>query len=295
MEYKSSSEFNELIGKLQVMVSGDEQSIVNQLLTLSDNHLVYQMINFCRGFEVSSSKNFEIGNFIDQSYASFQVIGIRGLSDDAQANSLSLINAFYLLKKQREHLTRQNYVCHGGQQYFWEEERKRFIEEQQKKDRIEVVKAGPWAATMRRHEEFDKLAFTDSVGDRKPDELVDDRIFQNLFGELKECHDIGKFYANTMVTHRQNKEGRRVLTDRDIKLTIDGISRCHKFLWAVFNTISSFFLQSSYSSTISKIQDRNAYLNEAWIRPEDQEKYSAELDRISEEMEKELNCLIDFL
>jgi len=112
MDYKSTNEYNELIVFLQDMLSGDEQSISDQLLTMSDNHLVYGMINFCRGFEASSSKNGELANFIDQSYTSFQVIAIRGLSDDNQPNSLSLINFIHFLKKNRGHLTRKSLSFH---------------------------------------------------------------------------------------------------------------------------------------------------------------------------------------
>lgn len=298
MEYKSTPEYNELINELHTMLSGDNQSVSNQLLTMSDNHLVYQMINFCRGFEASSSKNTELANFIDQSYACFQITAIRGLSDDNQRNSLSLINTIHFLKKQRTLLTRENYVCHNDHSYFFEEEEKQFIKEQMRRaeqnpGKFEVIEAGGWLDTKRRHEYFDRLAFTANISDRETNDMVDDRVFKRLLGELKKCHDIGALYANTMVTHKQNIEGRRILTDRDINLTINQISMCHQILWTVFNTINSYFLQTGLSPIISKISNRFDCLDEAWVRPDDNERYIAELDRLSDEMDEKLSNLVD--
>ena len=280
------------------MLNGDDQSVSDQLLTMSDNHLVYQMINFCRGFETSSSKNGELSNFIDQGFVSFQVTSIRAISDDTQPNSLSLINAINFLRINREYFTRKNYVCHGGFPYFWKRAKKKFRKElcqrvEENPEQSVTVESGNWSKTKGRHDQFDKLSFTKNVSERAPNDLVDDRVFKRLLSELKKCHDIGKLYANTMVAHRQNEEGRRILTKNDIVLTIDQISNCHQILWTVFNTINSYFLQDSFSPTISKISNRYLCLDSPWVSQNNLDKYHAELDKLSNEMEHDLGYMVE--
>jgi len=95
--------------------------------------------------------------------------------------------------------------------------------------------------------------------------LVNNKNLKKLRAELKKCHSIGKLYANTMVAHKQNKESRRVLTEKQVELTINAIDECHKALWTVFNSVSSFFIHSSQSPVISKIHNRFDSLNKAWV------------------------------
>jgi len=168
MVYKSTIAYNNLVKELQDMLMGDEQSIANQLIRMSDKHLVFQMINFSRGFENSSSKNAEIANFIDQSYACYQVTAIRGLGFDKRPESLSLNNTIVFLEKHIKHLTRKNYVCHGGLSYDFRKKEKKHrkgsirktLKRMKKGEASEMESLGSWYRTKLRHEQFDHLSNT---------------------------------------------------------------------------------------------------------------------------------------
>lgn len=288
---ESTPEYNELISRLKNCLMDDEQSVSKQLLNLTDNHLVYQMINDCRKFEYSSSRNPDVGYFIDQSYVCFQVTGIRGIAFDIQPNSLSLINAIKWIEEKRHIITRKNYVCYGGIPYLWMEAEEKHLQKVLKYCRENPGKCwsgkrGPWDHSKRRHERIDKLSFYDkskfqntqdfesnSSFVRNHQDQISPKYINALKSELKKAENIGKRYANTFITHVQGEEGRKSLTEKQRIVTIDAITECHHSLWRCFNSIAGDLLDTGTGSTYSKVYDTSKFLNNPWVRKEDLEAY----------------------
>lgn len=230
----------------------DEASIWNQIHTMLWNDAVFWSINEMRriAYEEKDDRvgiNPEVANFIDQGYATTQLLAIRKLTDPSK-DALSLPRILSDMKTNAELFTREIYVCNDGlsfdaNQVNPTEDIPPFTEGSPVVFR-RLQTGGPNDAFMSQqsHLAFDRLPRLSTSTQRN--EVVDPKVFDALRSKLGVCANVSKV-ASKFIAHAADSQSRDRLPENERRITFERIRVCHRTIVRVASAIRGPLLDFS--------------------------------------------------
>ncbi|WP_135076694.1 hypothetical protein [Terasakiella sp. SH-1] len=266
----------------------DEHSVMNQIYNMMWSDTVYRiLVNQARllGNEApTSARNGALGQFIDQGYISTQVLSIRRLVDPearrAERQPISIKRVLKDIKRHKELLTRENFVCGDGLPYDFKAERDKWFEkvavelghEPQEQTEEDKALGDAWDHSKRLHGEFDRLSGV-KPADRKRSDQVSDEVFTQLSNliAIQEINEVGDF-ADKFIAHAADPTSRATISQEGMTVSMAKLSTCHQALFSLTQAISGQLLWGTASPAIPHPQfDVLEHLDTQWLSDENLE------------------------
>ncbi|MBC8286269.1 MAG: hypothetical protein H8E42_02210 [Nitrospinae bacterium] len=171
----------------------------------------------------STGINGDISHFIDRGYVNLQATAIRSLIDKRE-DVISIPRIIKDLTKNIGLITRENYVCYDDV---------KFNPKENATDNKEIN-------CNARHKSFDKLCGGQD-NQKKRNDLINPKTFSKLTEELNKCNDIKEF-TNKFIAHKADTSSLENLTDEQLGITLDQITKCHQAILGVASFIDGHIL-----------------------------------------------------
>ena len=232
--------------------------IRKEITGMMTDDTLFHTINEARGIAQKAPKksvmfNGLTGAFIDRGHVHIQLMAIRRLLD-RRRDTISVHNLLADIKRNKRLITRENYVAYDGLPYEYEDIHERWIRSLPMDGgptMRRVPSEGPkaWMASQRVHERFDQLS--DVVADnRSRTDLIQNRMFRDLFSRLKECSDIENA-ASEVIAHIPAKEFHGRTRSRKFKITLHNIEKAQRAICKVVTIIDGPLLWESSSTLVA--------------------------------------------
>lgn len=247
-------------------LSGDDtHAIIPHLHEMIWNHAVFRIVNESR--RINSHKKFVtqnglLGEFIDQSYVSFQAISVRRLTEKGNHRPhnqiISLRRLLEDVEKNRKIITRENYLSLDGLPYDWETVRDKNLEKiRESNETIHLGSTrgnGAWDAARSKHILFDQLSGVD-VESRSRADVISEDAFRRL-NELMGSAVLEKLKActNKLIAHAADEFSRSSSAEEPRYFSIKEIEDCHQILIQVANALGNEILQIEHFGTFPTAQ-----------------------------------------
>ena len=171
---------------------------------------------------------------------------IRRLTDKGQ-DAISLCKLLNQMKGNCKHLTRENYfkaLQERGYKYDYSEIKKKHDEFVTKNLRMGELIGIPTELNWRKSEElhscFDKLSKS-NTDNRKPDNIIDNSIFDKLLDELKPCKKL-RDHVTHFIAHSLKPGKIEKLDDEALQLTFQQLWKAQQVICKVTKFIGLYLL-----------------------------------------------------
>ncbi len=255
--------YRDCLKRWQGWLFEDEHAIWQQIHRMLWNDMVFRTINECRRLAAENPDdavgfNPTILEFIDQSYASTQLLAIRRLTEQARSNdAISIPRLLRDMKSAKELFTREHFVCHDGLLFDGTLAREKFSKQVQTEEpnrgkivmtRLPTSGHEAFDTTELAHNHFDAL-LRGGTGHRSRDDRLDPAIFDNLNSKLGFLGDINKV-TSKFIAHAADGTSRKTLNSRERTVTLNKISACHRAIVRIATYISNDLLYFGQSDLI---------------------------------------------
>jgi len=232
--------------------SEDKNCILKQVQNMLFETLIYKCILKARSIAPKDSKNRiklngAVHYLIDKCFFNNQLMTIRRLTDKKGPDVVSLCKLLNQMKGNCKHLTRRNYfmVLQGrGYEYDYSEIEKKHDEYVKKNLRMGEVIGIPnglnWEKSERLHSKFDKLS-KNKVGNRTPEDIIDNSIFDKLIDELDCCEKLRE-HVDNFIAHSLKSEKIEKLDDEALQVTFEYLWEAQQIICRVTSFIGLYLL-----------------------------------------------------
>jgi hypothetical protein len=255
LKYKEAR--SEWIRQLQAPNDQDRSylPIWDQIQILIKNHFIYELILESREVSdetgrVLASRNNMIGNFIDTLFWKDQMLSIRKLIDKPKGNDKQVVSIKRLIidiQKNKNIITRENYICHDGVVYDWERDRNNHYSSMEigtcqdtTMNELPSHGFGSFYTSEYRHKIFDSLSGKIKNNRSRNDDISDDyfdKICKNIKG-IDICN-IEKF-VNKRIAHMGDpSHNANLLSQSDLP----GVATVHDAIRRLYETALQLSLQ----------------------------------------------------
>ena len=236
---------------LRLFDSEDKNSIVTQVINMLFETLIYKVILKARSIAPKDSKgriklNGAVHYLIDKCFFNNQLLTIRRLTDKGQ-DAISLRKLLNQMKGNCKYLTRENYFQvfeKRGYKYDYSETRKKRDEYIAKNSRMGEVIVIPeeldCVKSEKLHSDFDKLSKSDP-DNRKPDDIIDNSIFDRLLEELEPC-EIPREHIDHFIAHSLKPGKIEKLEDDALRVTFEQLWKAQQVICKVTKFIDLYLL-----------------------------------------------------
>jgi hypothetical protein len=223
---ESLSEYRGCLLRWNKWLFGAPNSLSNQIVKMMQYDTTFRMINLARELSVNSSHekvgfNRLLLQFFDSGYAYSQLIMIRKLACDPRQDVISLKRLIKDIKENHRLLTRENYVCYNGLSF-------------------ESTDGENYLLSDLRQETFDLFCndpTSNIINNRK--QIIPLSLIENLNNKLSSCNNLAPI-VHKFIAHAD--ESNTYMNNRNYRVTLDRIAKCHKEICQVFNFISGHLL-----------------------------------------------------
>lgn len=265
----------------------DHHAIWKQIWDLLWRDHIFRVVNEARKIASENADgsvgfNGPVMDLFDVGFVTVQVTAIRRLTDPddpkrPERNVISLRRILSEMKDQRHLITREAYVSHNGLPYDYLAVHDKWLQERLQKGRNSVGTipnegSEAWLTSKIAHEEFDKLSGAQS-DKRRRDDLIEERIFENLSEILDECGPI-RNHVNKFVAHAADPFSRQALSRENYSVSLAKLDNCYKAIYQVaYGIYGSLLWKGSMSGLPVPQYDHLENLDKPWMS-------SANLDRL---------------
>jgi len=264
----------------------DPRSISRQIYSMLWYHGLFCVVNELRRMASEEPEdgvgfNGPVIRLFDTGFVTTQVMTIRRLIEKPKVSpKLAVISLQRILKDISDNsvlITRENYVCHDGLPYDYEEVRQRWF------SLLPITENGihsgtlpsngpdAWPASERAHRHFDILSQA-NLNERTRKDMVRPEILENLESRIKKCDHV-KTYVNKFIAHAAAPETTEGLQDKEKAITIEGLEECYKTLYQVASFVSGSLLwESSLGGPPIPQFDYLKNIDKRWVSPKNVEK-----------------------
>jgi hypothetical protein len=215
---------------------------------------------------------------------------IRRLTDKKGRDVVSLCKLLNQMKGNCKYLTRQNYFMilqERGYEYDYFEIKKKHDEYIEKNLRIGEVIAIPdeldWEKSERFHSGFDKLSKS-SAGNRKPEDIINDSVFDKLLNELDRCKKLRE-HIDHFIAHSLRPEKIEKLDDEALRVTFEHLWEAQQIICKVTHFMGLYLLGIvDYGLLPIPHGSFLQYIEEPLITKEGKSKLHEEEDKFREEI-----------
>ena len=240
-------------------ISGkDQNSIINQLSTMSWNAAVFRVINEARKNAATNEKgefklNAMVHNFINNCFFENQITTIRRLTDNypiyGEMGVYSLVSLLQDMKKNIKLLTRANIIKINGLEYDPEPVKAKFYQymhEQMKNGNTTCsIPCGlDFYGIEREHKYLDALTQT-TPEKRSFDDLVAESIIDKLIAKVVSVASNAKNHVDKYIAHSATPESREIdINDKaeDVKITLGYIYETTKTLCQIAAFLDAYLI-----------------------------------------------------
>lgn len=241
-----------------------------------------------------SARNGLLAHFLDQCYASNQVLAIRRLMDK-RSDVVSLRRLLMDIQAHRELITREIYVCYDGLPFDPESWKSLPQTPEIQIWGIEAPGLGKYLGSRHRHETFDQLSGV-PASTRQRDDLIKDSVFDRLEGWLdsspapKIIELSHKFFA-----HAADMSSRGTLAYAGISLA--DIAEVHRAIVRVERAITDEILSIGVSRDVVPMPPLGLYkgLTNPYAPPESVDSMDKHWQDLSAERETWTNGILEEL
>ena len=257
----------------------DVNSIWNQLHRLVWYYALFNITNQARALSSRANNgtiaiNGDISNLIDAGFATIQATGIRALCErNPQNTTRAVISVRRLLDDIEDtlpFLTRESFVASNGRPYDPEPARARLFANLSQSGVIAYDTTGPdaWHESERLHKIFDSISDIPPTRRTRFDR-VNPAIILRIKNSLSVCDDVKK-YTDKFVAHFADPQNRTKLTQRQVGLTLDRISKCHRAIYRATSFVLTGIIGTNDRSPIASVQyDIVEFLDQPWVSQSD--------------------------
>ena len=264
------------------LLDGDpEHSIHLQIGGMMWADAAYRAMNEARRFSTEQNPTAAIApmlaELLDHGYVASMILAIGKLTDAQQRKAdrgvISLRAILGDIRQNRDLLTRELYVCHGGLPYDPDASEERYYR------RNPPVPGQPrWVPTdgpdafrvaERAHASFDALAGV-SKSARKPDDMIRNEVFDNL-DALLNCPDIKHCNGlrNKFVAHAATATSRATANVAGFEITLDQIASAQRSLIVANHKIRRDILWDGAGNPVPTPQfDQFSHLDRTFVQTE---------------------------
>ncbi len=214
--------------------------------------LIYKCILKARSIAPKDDKNriklnWAVHYLIDKCFFNSQLMAIRRLTDESGSDVISLCQLLKQMKGNCKHLTRKNYFIilqDRGYQYDYSEIKKKHDEYVNKNLRMGEATFIPdelnWGKSEELHSIFDKLSKS-KHGDRTPEDIIDNSIFDKLLNELDCCKNL-RGHVDSFVAHSLKSEKIEKLDDEVLRVTLGHLWEAQQAICKITKFIDLYLL-----------------------------------------------------
>lgn len=302
-------EFRRKVNEWSEWLSDDDtHAIIPHLHAMIWNHAVFRIVNESRRINFQKdflSQNGLLAEFIDQSYVSFQATTVRRqLDTSARTRERQVISLQRLLEdveKNRELITRENYLALEGLPYDWEPVRDKHYEQLRHSDGMAtwVSTTGPdaWETARAKHILFDQMSGVEAANRCRTD-LISADVFSKLTN-LMSSDVLVKLRESTnkLIAHAADEFSRSSSDAEPQYFALNEIEDCHEILIRVANALGNEILQIAHFGTFPTPQfDVFEFFNTPWADKGGIKELSNLWDKYSDKVDEQArqNTFIDY-
>ena len=199
----------------------------------------------------TASSNEMLGKFLDRGYVSTQILDICKITDasssDPKKGVISLRRMVDDIAKNRELMTRENYVCFDGLPYdyekVWQAEMDALTPDQIGQARYRHTK-GPqaWGTSERIHAAFDRLSGVDAQ-QRSRTDLISEKVFETINKWFKApVLDTLRTHRNKFIGHAADATSRNAAPLSSTGLTLNELAEAQRIVIRIANAVGGNIL-----------------------------------------------------
>lgn len=255
----------------------DENSIFQQISVMIWDTAIFRFILESRQTQIEKdpdnpSLNLSLHGFIDRNYFQAQAASIRRLAGKSsygltgKKGIYSLYSLIDDIGKRRLELTREFFfqLRHIPYDYSIIQQREHEFIAQQVKQKNSGFRIPPeldWEISADAHAVFDRLSETSTVN-RKPEDIIAEKIFSRLQDKLDLCKDITD-YVDKFIAHSATPESRAVANVDSAKITLKHIWEAHQIIYEVAGFLSGVLFAEGHAPLAWK----SPHLFDNWETP----------------------------